>query len=175
MSSGRTAAVALTAVAAVGLTAPAALASVSPNPASPGQTVHMSDDRKCEMSKGATASSPLFGEVALSAGADRMVAGLTTPPTAKPGRYPVTIRCGYGGLTISSTMTVRAPQPDAAQPAASARAGTGPKPTKGVRAGSGGGVGGWDAPQVAGGAALLALAASGALVLVRRRRGSGSS
>ncbi|MEU1624408.1 hypothetical protein ABZ746_03490 [Streptomyces sp. NPDC020096] len=170
MSSGRTAAVTLTAVAALGLTAPAALASVSPNPASPGQTVHMSDDKKCDMSKGAKASSPLFGDITLSAGADRMVAGVTTPSTAEPGSYPVTIRCGFGGLKISSTMTVRAPRHDAARPEVSAAASTDPKPTKGVKAGTGGGVGGWGAQQVAGGAALLALAGSGALVVVRRRR-----
>ncbi|MDF3289113.1 hypothetical protein [Streptomyces silvisoli] len=148
MSSGRITAVALAAVATLGFTAAAAVASVNPDPVGPGQQLRLSDDRKCDMSMGAHASSPLFGETALAAGADRMVAGVTTPATARPGSYPVTIRCGAGGVRVTGTVTVQA------------------APSKGADAGTGTPGGG--APQLACGTALLALAACGA---VRRRRG----
>ena len=148
MPSGRITAVTLAAVATLAFTAPAALASVDPDPVSPGQQLRLSDDGKCDMSMGAQASSPLFGATSLAAGADRMVVGITTPATARPGTYPVTIRCGAGGPPITGTVRVQ------------------PALAKGADAGTGTSGGG--APQLACGTALLALAASGA---VRRRRG----
>ncbi len=143
----RITAVTVAAVAALGFTAPTALAGVDPDPVGPGQQLRLSDDRKCDMSMGARAFSPLFGETALSAGADRMVAAVTTASTARPGRYPVTIRCGAGGVRVTGAVSVLA------------------APSRGAEAGTGASGGG--AAQLACGTALLALAVSGA---VRRRR-----
>ncbi|MCQ4041607.1 hypothetical protein ACFOSC_12195 [Streptantibioticus rubrisoli] len=150
MPSGRILTVTLAAVAALGLTAPAARASVSPDPVSPGQRLRLTDDGRCDMSMGAKASSPLFGEADLAAGADRMVAGVTAAPTASPGTYGVTIRCGAGGTPLTATVRVRA------TPSA--------EPSKGAQAGTG--TPGAGAPQLACGTALLGFA----LTALRRRR-----
>ncbi|AEW97457.1 MULTISPECIES: hypothetical protein [Streptomycetaceae] len=157
MHAGRTAAVALAGAATVSLAAPAAWASVAPQPVQPGQILLINDDSRCDdMTKGAKATSPLFGTVVLAAGVGHMSADVRVPVTAKPGSYRVTIRCGDHGTTTTST--VRVPGE-----------GT-PVPVMGAKAGLGGSVmGGSGMSEVADGAVLLALA-GGATVLVLRRR-----
>ncbi len=158
IAAGRIAAVSLTGVAAIALAAPAASASASPKPVYPGQILLLSDDSRCrDVPEGARASSPLFGDVALGSGSTtRMTAAVRIPVNAEPGTYPVSIRCGGDGRTVSDTVTV--PGDRAALPVMGAKAGLG-----------GSFLGGSDTTRIADGALLLALAGGGALLVLRRR------
>jgi hypothetical protein len=148
MRTARISVVVVTAAAAVGLAAPAAFASISPNPVRPGQTVTISDDKRCDLSKGGKASSTLFGDVILSAGANNLVGTAKIPATAKPGTFRVTIECG-DGQKFTETLRVI--------------------PGKGAKAGIGGSQD-TNSTQLAAGAALLAAAAGAGSYLVRRRQ-----
>jgi hypothetical protein len=145
-------AVATTAVATAlaGLAAPAAMASVDPQWVHPGRSVWVSDDKRCGTGRGATAFSAAFGTVRLRPGAHRML-GSAKIPWHSRGTYKVTVRCA-DGKTFFDWLHVG--------------------PTKGSHTGEGGGIGGMDNAELAGGAALVALAAgSGAVVLRRRTKG----
>ena len=147
MRPARVLATAATATALVGLTAPAAVASVSPHWARPGQTVWISDDRRCDMERGASAYSGAFGTVRLRPNGDRLAGDARIFRHAR-GRYTVTIRCGDGEKSFDRLYV---------------------GPTRGSRAGEGGSIGGPNRAEFAGGAALVALAAGSGVVVLRRR------
>lgn len=131
------------------IAAPLAYADVTPNPASPGQSVTISDDKKC--SGAAKATSTLFGDVVLTPGANHMVAEVKVPTGAKPGSYTVIVECGPGGAKATTSLTVSG------------------MPTKPVRGGVGGTATEGNVTHVAAGAVLVAAAGAGAIYHVRRR------
>ncbi|MET8678148.1 hypothetical protein ABZW18_11295 [Streptomyces sp. NPDC004647] len=147
MPTARIFATAIAATAVVGLTAPVAVASVNPHWVRPGQTVWISDDRKCDIRRGATAHSDAFGTVRLRPRDNKLVGQARVHRHAK-GEYKVTIRCGDGRRLIDSLHV---------------------GPTRGSQAGEGGGIAGMNTSELVGGAALVVLAAGGGLLVMRRR------
>lgn len=140
-------ATAAAATALVGLSAPAAAASVSPQWARPGQTVWVSDDGRCDLRQGATAYSGAFGKVELRPRGHQLAESAKVFRHAR-GAYRVTIRCG-DGQRFHDRLQVG--------------------PTGGAHAGEGGSLGGMSDAQFAGGAAVLALAAGGGVLVLHRR------
>jgi hypothetical protein len=167
MHTCRTAVVALAATAALALGAPVATASSDPDPVLPGQPLTVSDDRNCDMANGARASSALFGDAIMSAGANHMFATAKVPSGTRPGTYAVTVECGVGGKTYSFAAHVSGMPVSAGAPAASAS----PAPARGAGSGFGGSIDGTDAAGVVIGAALLVVAGGVGAAVKRRRAG----
>ncbi|MCQ4080020.1 hypothetical protein NGB36_05285 [Streptomyces sp. RB6PN25] len=179
MQSGRIAVLTLAAASALALGAPAAMASVDPNPAMPGQALTISDDKHCDMANGAKASSTLFGDAIMSAGANHMFVTVKVPSGTRSGDYNVTIECGVGGKTYNVTVHVMgvsvgtntsAPNASAA-PGLPGQSGKPTAPTKGAKTGLGGSIGVMNTIEVVGGAALLVVAGTAAVTIKRRRAG----
>ncbi|MGP4003814.1 hypothetical protein [Streptomyces sp. 8N706] len=147
MRPARVFATAVAATALVGLAAPAATATINPHWERPGQTVRITDDKKCDPRKGASAYSAAFGTVRLRASGDQLAGEAKVHRDAK-GRNKVLLRCG-DGRKFFDWLSVG--------------------PTGGSRAGEGGSIGGFGNREFVGGAALVALAAGGGAVAVRRR------
>ncbi|MEU6084711.1 hypothetical protein [Streptomyces sp. NPDC047108] len=147
MRTARAFATAAAATALVGLSAPAAVASVSPQWARPGQTVWISDEGRCDLREGATAYSGAFGTVRLRPRGHHLADRAQVFRHAR-GTYRVTIRCGDGQRYFDRLQV---------------------GPTRGAHAGEGGGLGGTTHAQFATGAALVALAAGGGVLALRRR------
>ncbi|MFF0745996.1 hypothetical protein ACFYVL_36945 [Streptomyces sp. NPDC004111] len=125
----------------------------------------------------ATVSSAAFGTVVVEPGRSaRATVGRRVDPGAL---YDVAFNCGgsKGSLTLTIAGTSGLPTTSSTSlPTASASPVTSPSPVtsasaaiRGVRGGLGGSIGGMDTTQVAGGAALVAVAAAGSLYAVRRR------
>ncbi|MGP3952978.1 hypothetical protein [Streptomyces sp. 7N604] len=147
MRPARVFATAAAATALVGLTAPAAVASANPHWARPGQTLWISDDRRCDLRQGATAYSGAFGTVRLRPRVHYLATHAKVFWHAR-GKYRVTIRCGDGTRFFDRVQV---------------------GPTRGSHAGEGGGAGGMSDAEFAGGAGLVALAAGGGVMVLRRR------
>ncbi|MFE9563478.1 hypothetical protein ACFYM0_20475 [Streptomyces sp. NPDC006487] len=173
MRSIRVASVALLSTAAFALTAPMASANdggttpnvtsfgftVSPATVAPGGTVTL-NATECQEPL-VKVSSGVFDAVELNEGKSATV---KVDADAKPGaRYEVTFDCkGEKGTT---TLTV-------AGHSTGTGTGTGTTaPSKGVKAGLGGGAGGLNGTEIAAGSALLAGALGGGVFLMRRRAG----
>ncbi|WP_327254540.1 hypothetical protein [Streptomyces sp. NBC_01244] len=171
MRSIRVASVALLSTAAFALAAPMASANdggttpnvtsfgftVSPAAVAPGGTVTL-NATECQEPL-VKVSSGIFDAVELNEGKSATV---KVDADAKPGaQYEVTFDCkGEKGTT---TLTVAGP---------STGTGTGTTaPSKGVKAGLGGGAGGLNGTEIAAGSALLAGALGGGVFLMRRRAG----
>ncbi|MFD5148226.1 hypothetical protein [Streptomyces sp. NPDC058401] len=179
MRSIRVASVALLSTAAFALAAPMASANdggttpnvtsfgftVSPTTVAPGGTVTL-NATGCQEPL-VKASSGIFDAVELNEGKP---ATAKVDADAKPGaQYEVTFDCkGEKGTT---TLTV-------AGHSTGTGTGTGETgtttPSKGVKAGLGGGAGGLNTPEIAAGSALLAGALGGGVFLMRRRAGDGA-
>ncbi|MET9856575.1 hypothetical protein ABZY57_26990 [Streptomyces sp. NPDC006450] len=172
MRSIRVASVALLSTGAFALAAPMASANdggttpnvtsfgftVSPTTVAPGGTVTL-NATACQEPL-VKVSSGVFDAVELNEGKS---ATAKVDADAKPGaRYEVTFDCkGEKGTT---TLTV-----------AGHSTGTGTTtPSKGVKAGLGGGASGLNGPEIAAGSALLAGALGGGVFLMRRRAGDGA-
>ncbi|MER5970195.1 hypothetical protein ABT112_10750 [Streptomyces sp. NPDC002055] len=147
MRPARVFATTVAATALVGLAAPAAMASVDPHRARPGQTVRITDDKKCDSRRGATAYSAAFGTTRLQP-SGRQLAGTARVLRDAKGKNKVILRCG-DGRKFFDWLTVG--------------------PTGGSRAGEGGTGQGLGNPEFVGGAALVALAAGGSAIVIRRR------
>jgi hypothetical protein len=151
MRPGRFCTTAVAATAVVGVSAPAALASVTPNPARPGQIVTVSDDGRCGPDQGATASSSLFGEVPLHRDGRHLTGRVQIPERTAPGTYKVVIRCVLDDRRFTDLLKVER------------------RPRGGSQSGQGGGADASRTGEIVGGAALITLAGAGAYVLMRRR------
>ncbi|MEV6317282.1 hypothetical protein [Streptomyces sp. NPDC051776] len=147
MRTARALGTAVAATAAVGLSAPAAVASVSPHWGSPGRMVWISDDGRCGLREVATAYSGAFGTVRLRPRGHHFSESAKVFRHAR-GTYRVTLRCG-DGQRFHTRLQIG--------------------PARGVRAGEGGSIGGMSDAGVAGGAALVAFAAGGSVLVLRRR------
>ncbi|MFI1964948.1 hypothetical protein ACH429_12675 [Streptomyces pathocidini] len=158
--------------AGLGLAAPAALAApdpnitsfgfdISPKSVKPGGSVTL---HVTECDRGATASSGVFDTVRLRPSDGGEHSGTArVDEDARPGAvYDVTFTCGKEAGTTSLKILDRH------------GSGTGPtspdRPGKGTRGGLGGSVTEANPAQIAGGATLLALAVSGVVISLRRRR-----
>ena len=175
MHTGRIAAATFTAALALSVGAPAAMASVDPDPIMPGQAITISDDRNCDRANGAKASSALFGDVIMSAGANHMFATVKVPSGTRSGSYIVTVECGVGGKTYNFTVHVSGVSAPAGAPSLSAVPSTpnGPTvPAKGPKTGLGGSVDATDTAEVVGGVGLLVVA-GGVAALIKNRRAGG--
>ncbi|MGP3983890.1 hypothetical protein [Streptomyces sp. KR80] len=152
MRSARVVATTAAAAAVVGLAAPVAVAStpanVDPHRVHPGQTVWISDDGYCDIREGTTAYSGAFGSVPLTPRGDRLVGSARVLWHAR-GKHSVVIRCGDGERLFGRLQV---------------------GPTRGSRAGEGGGTGKVNNAELVGGAALVVLAVGGGVVVLRRRR-----
>ncbi|NEA53801.1 hypothetical protein G3I60_06405 [Streptomyces sp. SID13666] len=124
--------------------------SVTPSPAMPGSTVVISVSGGCTASSASATSEAFTGKVELSTGSARIYTGTTTIRSAiKAGTYSIDVACP-GGATSTYRFEV----------------GTA---SKGARTGLGGSVGGMNTGRIAGGIALLGVAAGGVVMLRRRR------
>jgi hypothetical protein len=151
--------------AAVLATAPMAAAgngsvSVVPGSAQPGATVTVYDGNLCRGDSATATSDAFSGDVQMSSLAN-MLGGDAKIANVSPGSYKVYVKCGnserrWKSKTYCGSVTVLAP--------------AGP-----VKTGLGGAVRRANPAEIAGGAALLALAAGGAGAFVIRRRRTGDA
>lgn len=175
----RAASAALLGAAALALTAPVATAAhhggtslgftATPSTVAAGGRVTLAAPG-CRSS--GTASSAVFDTVTVPRGG---TAAATVDWDAKAGAsYRVTFTCGAGG-TQSVTLTVSGGRPTAAPTASPTRTATAPVTgatsvaPSGVRGGLGGSVGGVDTIEILAGTALVVVAATGTIYVVRRR------
>ncbi|TQK50587.1 hypothetical protein FBY35_0924 [Streptomyces sp. SLBN-118] len=166
MRAKRAASAALLGVASLALTAPIATAadsqasspvfSVTPSTVSPGGRVTLSASG-CNTTS--TASSGVFNTVSISPGSSATV---TVDLSARPGaQYSVQFNCpGQGTGSFNLTITGGRSTPTIST--------TSTAPA-GVRGGLGGSIGGLNAGELALGTALVVIAATGTIFVVRRR------
>lgn len=130
---------------------------VSPSPATPGSSVALSLNGGCDAATVSASSAAFTGSVTLTEGSTEGTyrGRATIRRDARAGTHTITIACPDGGPS-TFTFTVRSTTPS-------------PAPTRGARGGLGGSVTDMDTTTVATGAGLVALAAVGTTLVLRRR------
>lgn len=130
---------------------------VSPSPATAGSSVSLTLNGGCDASSATASSAAFTGSVVLSRGSSGSYRGTATVRRdARAGSNTITVACPTGG-TSTFSFTVRA----ASTPS--------PTPSMGARGGLGGSVTDGDSTKIWAGAALVAVAAAGTTLVVRRR------